>query len=122
MPFLFVMARETTSAAKLAKTPSPAYYAVIFTSQRTDVDRGYDRIAERMVALASEMLGFLGVESVRSADGLGITVSCWESENAIRRWRSFGTQLAQEAGKKIWYADYVLRVAKVERAKGTVVS
>jgi heme-degrading monooxygenase HmoA len=63
------------------------------------------------------MPGFLGVESVRSADGLGITVSYWQSECAIRRWKIYAEhRIAQEVGRKIWYSDYVLRVAKVERA------
>jgi heme-degrading monooxygenase HmoA len=106
-----------TSVSQLATTPSPPYYAVIFTSQRTDVDRGYDRMAERMVALVSQMSGFLGVESVRGADGFGITFSYWESDDAIQRWKEHSEhKLAQEAGKKIWYADYILRVAKIGRA------
>ena len=37
------------SATRFAGTPPPPYYAVIFTSQRTEGDRGYDRMAERMV-------------------------------------------------------------------------
>lgn len=76
-------------------------------------------MADRMVALGSQMPGFLGVESVRGADGLGITVSYWESEDAIRKWKAHSEhQVAQETGKKVWYADYVIRVAKVERAYG----
>jgi hypothetical protein len=51
--------------AELANTPEPPYYAVIFTSQRTDDDRGYGAMAERMVTRASEQPGFLGVETVR---------------------------------------------------------
>ena len=72
----------------LASTPSPPYYAVVFTSVRTDVDgEGYARTAERMVQLATEQPGFLGVESARGSDGLGITVSYWDNLDAIRRWR-----------------------------------
>jgi hypothetical protein len=58
-----------TAAASLAKTPSPPYYAVIFTSQRADGDRGYRHMADRMIDLASKQPGFLGVESVRGTDG-----------------------------------------------------
>jgi hypothetical protein len=64
-----------TSSASLAKTLSLPYYAVNFTSQRTDGDGGYGPMADRMVELASKQPGFLGVESVRGANGLGITVS-----------------------------------------------
>lgn len=101
----------------LAATPRPPYYAVIFTSQRTRDDEGYATLSERMVALAGEQPGFLGVESVRDADGLGITVSYWESEEAIARWREHAEhRVAQEKGRRVFYEDFVLRVARVERA------
>jgi len=58
-----------TAAVSLAKTPSPPYYAVIFTSQRADGDRGYGHMADRVIDLASKQPGFLGVESVRGTDG-----------------------------------------------------
>lgn len=109
-------------SAPLARTPSPPYYAVIFTSRRTEEeDRSYNDMADRMVTLASEMPGFLGVESVRCADGLGITVSYWESEDSIREWKTHSEhQVAQETGKNVWYADYAIRVARVERAYGKI--
>ena len=98
-------------------TPQPPYYAVIFTSQRTEVEKGYGQMADRMVELAAQQPGFLGVESTRGADGLGITVSYWKDEASIKAWKANAQhQVAQETGKKIWYADYMLRVAKVERA------
>jgi heme-degrading monooxygenase HmoA len=107
----------------IAKTPEPPYYAVIFTSSRTEGDRGYGHMAERMVELAREQPGFLGVESVRGADGVGITVSYWESEAAIRDWKENAEhQAAQHGGQTTWYADYFLRVAKVERQYGKPVA
>lgn len=106
-----------------AKTPEPPYYAVIFTSQRSEGDRGYGQMAERMVQLAATQPGFLGVETVRGADGFGITVSYWESEEAIAAWKEhLEHKPAQEAGKRVWYADYQLRIAKVERAYGKTAS
>ena len=102
-----------------ARTPRPPYYAVIFTSLRTDGDAGYGATADRMVELAAEQTGYLGVESVRGADGLGITVSYWQSEAAIAAWRAHAEHtIARERGRKDWYAHYELRVAKVERAYG----
>jgi putative acetyltransferase len=78
-------------------------------------------MAERMVQLASTQPGFLGVESVRGEDGFGITVSYWASEEAIAAWKAhLEHQPAQEGGKRVWYADYQLRVAKVERAYGKI--
>jgi len=92
---------------------------VIFTSQRSEGDRGYGQMAERMARLAAKQPGFLGVETVRGADGFGITVSYWASEEAIAGWKAhLEHKPAQEAGKRVWYADYELRVAKVERAYG----
>lgn len=102
-----------------AHTPEPPYYAVIFTSQRTAGDEGYGDMAELMVALAAQQPGFLGVESVRGADGVGITVSYWSSEEAIAAWRADAEhRLAREQGRSRWYAGFQVRVARVERAYG----
>jgi heme-degrading monooxygenase HmoA len=104
---------------KLARTPEPPYYAVIFTSRRTAGDLGYGAMAERMVDLGSRYDGFLGLESARGADGLGITVSYWRDEAAIAAWkRDTEHQKAQRGGQQTWYADYEVRIAKVERAYG----
>jgi len=101
----------------IAKTPAPPYYAVIFTSLRTEVDEGYGAMADRMVELAATQPGFLGVESARS--GLGITVSYWESIEAIRHWKMNAEHLiAQQLGRKQWYSAFQTRICKVERAYG----
>lgn len=111
------------SSPGISRTPAPPYYAVIFTSLRTEGERGYGRTAERMVELAAQQPGFLGVESARDASGLGITVSYWESEEAIARWKANAEhQMAQEGGKKTWYSEYQLRVARVEREYGKPVT
>ncbi len=101
------------------KTPPPPYYAVIFSSARTPGDNGYGKMAERMVELASRQPGFLGVESARGEDGFGITVSYWESAEAIAAWKAnVEHAAAQQLGKSLWYEHYELKVAKVERAYG----
>lgn len=100
-----------------ANTPEPPYYAVVFSSQRTDGDNGYGQMAARMVELAARQPGFIGVESVRGDDGFGITVSYWKSAEAIAAWKADVEHLAaQEMGKRAWYEHYELRIAKVERA------
>jgi heme-degrading monooxygenase HmoA len=105
--------------APIAATPAPPYYAAIFTSHRTPGDNGYGEMADRMEALARTQPGFLGVESARGPDGLGITVSYWESEEAIANWkRQAEHRIAQREGHKQWYEGFVVRVAKVERAYG----
>ena len=111
--------RTIDMSSQFPKTPEPPYYAVIFSAQRTEGDRGYGDMAEHMVTLAAQQPGFLGVESVRGADGFGITVSYWASEEAIAAWKAnLEHRAAQAEGKRVWYADYQLRVAKVERAYG----
>ncbi|MFG1488281.1 antibiotic biosynthesis monooxygenase [Oceanospirillum sp. HFRX-1_2] len=101
----------------IAQTPEPPYYAVIFTNHRTEGDEGYGAMADRMVELAAEQPGFLGVESVR--DGLGITVSYWESLEAIKHWKQNSEhKAAQQLGHEKWYASFKLRIAKVERDYG----
>ena len=103
----------------IARTPAPPYYAVIFTSRRTDGDHGYGAMAEKMVALGSGCDGFLGIDSARGTDGLGITVSYWRDEASIAAWkRDTEHQKAQRGGQQTWYADYEVRIAKVERAYG----
>ena len=100
----------------IAKTPVPPYYAVIFSSLRTDGDHGYDEAATRMLELAREQPGFLGVESARE-DGLGITVSYWRSEAAILAWKQQAEhRLARAQGRSTWYSAFHTRVCKVERA------
>jgi heme-degrading monooxygenase HmoA len=103
----------------IAETPKPPYYAVIFTSRRTEGEQGYGAMAERMAELAATQDGFLGMESVRGPDGTGITVSYWTDTEAIARWREHAEhRTAQERGKTVWYEAYALRVARVERAYG----
>ena len=108
----------------IANTPKPPYYAVIFTSVRTDVAEGYGDTATRMVELAHGQPGFLGVESARDshsdqyagAGPLGITVSYWESVEAIRNWKQHAEHLiAQQTGRDRWYESYKTRICKVER-------
>lgn len=91
-----------------------SYYAVIFTSTRTEGDHGYSEMAEAMQALAKEQPGYLGFESAR--EQIGIAVSYWESLEAIANWKSNADHLfAQQQGIKQWYQWYKLRICLVER-------
>lgn len=103
--------------SEIANTPKPPYYAVIFSSHRTDGDNGYAEMAERMAELAAEQPGYLGMESAR--ENLGITVSYWESLEAIRNWKQNAEhQEAQRIGRQQWYSSFRVRIAKVEREYG----
>lgn len=107
------MSTDTPFAPSL----KPPYYAVIFTSRRTAGDNGYGDMAARMGRLAAAQPGYLGFESVRGADGFGMTISYWTSAEAIRNWKDHAEHLlAQQGGVRQWYEHYEVRVAKVERA------
>lgn len=102
----------------MAKAPEPPYYAVIFPNQRTSDDAdGYGAMAKRMVELAKAQPGFLGMDSARGADGFGITVSYWQSLEAIAAWRDHPEHLeAQALGRTKWYATFDVHIAKVKRS------
>lgn len=115
----FALLSRLRGVTPMTKTPEPPYYAVVFSSKRTEVDAGYGAVAQRMVELASAQPGFLGVESARGADGFGITVSYWTTLEAIAAWRAQEEhRIAQSAGRRKWYEHFEVRVARVERAYG----
>ena len=90
------------------------YYAVIFTSIKNEDDINYADVANRMIELARKQQGFIGVESARNE--IGITVSYWESLEAIKNWKQNAEHIiAQQLGRDIFYQSYTTRICKVER-------
>ena len=107
------------SVIEPARLPEPPYYAVVFTSVRTDGDHGYAQRSQEMLRLAADQPGFLGVDSARGADGLGITVSYWRDEESIRAWRAQADHTRARAdGRAHWYESLTVHVARVERSYG----
>ena len=107
----------TTPPAGIAVTPEPPYYAVIFTSLRSEIDAGYAEMAQAMADSAARQNNYLGMESVR--DGLGITVSYWRDLESIAAWKQALDHLAaQKLGRERWYRAYRVRIARVERTYG----
>ncbi|WP_298370886.1 antibiotic biosynthesis monooxygenase [uncultured Lutibacter sp.] len=101
----------------IANTPKPPYYAVIFSTLRTSDNEGYDEMAVKMEELAKKQDGYLGIESARN--DLGITVSYWESLDAILKWKNNAEHsVARKKGKELWYKKYQLRICKVEHDYG----
>ena len=93
---------------------SNQYYAVIFTSKRTEIDGGYKEMLEKMVELAKQQPGFLGIESAK--EKLGISVSYWKDLASIENWKNHAEHvIARAKGRKDWYSEYYVRIAKVER-------
>ncbi|KTC58878.1 antibiotic biosynthesis monooxygenase family protein [Pseudomonas savastanoi] len=93
------------------------YFAVVFTSLRTSEEgQAYADAAQRMVELARQQPGFLGVESARDEHGLGITVSYWSDETAILAWKQQADHAqVREQGRARWYQAFTTRICKVER-------
>ena len=104
-------------ADRPAPLPEPPYYAVVFTSLRTPVDEGYGETAAEMFDLVREQPGFLGADSVRGPNGLGITVAYFRDEESIAGWRRNADHTAaRKLGREKWYDAYAIHVGKVERA------
>ena len=98
-------------------TVADGYYAVIFTSTLSDDDPAYDAMARAMYKLAQQQPGFLHMETARSE--LGITVSYWQSLQAIEAWKQESEHVvAQKLGQEQWYKSYTVRICKVERQYG----
>lgn len=98
----------------IANTPKPPYYAVIFTSIMNKEDKNYQETSQLMLQLVQQQKGFLGFESAK--EEIGITVSYWESLAAIKNWKiNIEHTKARENGRSIWYKNFKVRIAKVER-------
>ena len=105
---------------RFARLPEPPYYAVIFSSRRRgDAADGYAEAALRMGGLGAAQPGFLGAESARDAEGFGITTAYFDSEASIKAWRDHAERAStRQRGREAWYAQFAVRVAKVDRAYG----
>jgi heme-degrading monooxygenase HmoA len=99
-----------------AATPQPPYYAVIFTSLRTEGDNGYAAMAKHIVKLAAQQPGFLGFESARQE--IGISVSYWDSLEAIKAWKENLEHRQAQSRAMDWYRSFRVRVCRVEREYG----
>lgn len=97
--------------------PTPQY-AVIFTSQRTPAEEAsYEAMANKMIEMVQRMPGFISADSVRDANGLGVTISYWSSVEAIKQWKTQTEHLkAQELGKTLWYSSYSTSICRIEEA------
>lgn len=73
-------------------------------------------MSTKILKLAQQQDGFLGIESVREPSGLGITVSYWENLEGISKWKKHSEHReAQDLGKEKWYNHFKVRICKVER-------
>ena len=94
-----------------------SYYAVIFTSIKSPNADGYDRMSEELETLVVNQPGYLGHESARNE--IGITVSYWKDLESIKNWKENPAHaIARENGRLMWYENFKVRIAKVERDYG----
>ncbi|WP_241684966.1 antibiotic biosynthesis monooxygenase family protein [Cyclobacterium xiamenense] len=100
---------------RLPDMPTVPYYAVIFTSiKQPEAGQDYVDMAREMEDLVRNQPGYLGHESAR--DSLGITVSYWDSLEAIAAWKKEARhRMAQQLGREKWYQHYTIRICKVEK-------
>ena len=102
--------------AKFINTPKPPYVAVIFTSLRTEVEEGYDKMNDQTYAEVEKIDGYIGYENFRNEEGLGVNISYWRDMEAAKNWKMNTLhQKAQTLGKEKWYKYYKIRICKVER-------
>jgi heme-degrading monooxygenase HmoA len=96
--------------------PSKDFYAVIFSSEKSDNLEGYAEMDDKTLRLAQEQPGFLGFESVNNGNK-GIFISYWESMDAINNWRQNATHLMAKSNANNWYKRYLSQVCKVESSR-----
>ena len=98
-------------------SPHPPYYAVIFSSIRSnDADDLYASTAEAIFSLAAKQPGYLGYDTARDSTRQGITVTYWDSLENIKRWKTNAEHLVvQKMGRDMFYEEYHVRIARVER-------
>ncbi len=100
--------------SEFARTPQPPYYAVIFTTVKSENLEGYAEMNARMFELAQQQKGYLGIESAHGEIGLSVTY--WKTLEDIDRWKNHAEhKLAQRKGYETWYRAFATRVCLVER-------
>ena len=67
------------------------YFAVVMKS--SDAASDLPEPAAAMVALATRQPGFLGLETAEENDGRPVTVSYWQDQESIARWKAVGARL-----------------------------
>ncbi|MEY8832712.1 antibiotic biosynthesis monooxygenase [Phaeobacter italicus] len=96
--------------------------AVIFEVEIKEGTRErYLDIAAGLKPLLEEVEGFISVERFQSLTTPGklLSLSFWESEEAVANWRSLSAHRAgQTEGRESVFSDYRLRVAAVLRDYG----
>lgn len=95
------------------------YYSVVFSSQLKSLSEEnaayYEELGLKMELLASQLPGYLGVDSVRNASNTGITVSYWKDLESIKNWKLNVEHTMARNERERFYQHFQTRIAKVER-------
>ncbi|WP_440056403.1 antibiotic biosynthesis monooxygenase family protein (plasmid) [Pseudoalteromonas sp. T1lg65] len=90
-------------------------YAVIFKAKPGKQDSGYNEMVKRMRELAFDKYGCIDFIAA-SDDEYEVTISYWEDEEAIKRWKSDPEHaLAQQRGREKWYTSYSVQILEMKR-------
>lgn len=93
--------------------PKP-YYAVIFISQTITDDAAFNAMQTLVAEKLASAKGLLGMDRHRTANGLGFSISYWDSLESIRAWRDEKTHArGQKEARDKWYSSYTIRVCQV---------
>ena len=113
---MFVLNLIKIKTMKIASTPKPPYVCAIFTSIRTNIEEGYEKMDALTFKEIENIEGYLGCESFRNKNGFGVNVSYWKNLQALKIWKENTLhKKAQLLGKEKWYKNYKLRICSVER-------
>jgi heme-degrading monooxygenase HmoA len=92
-------------------------YAVIFEVKvKSSGKDEYLAIAAKLKEQLVKMEGFISIERFSSLveEGKLLSLSFWEDEEAIKRWKAnIDHMAAQQKGRESLFEDYRIRVAKV---------
>lgn len=100
-------------------SPSKEYAVVFKTKRQLPMPAEYSEYAVKLAELAKTQKGFLRIESVADASGNGISVSYWDSLEAIRAWKENALhKIAQSKGQEKWYLDYNVEICEIVRRYG----
>ena len=93
-------------------------YAVIFkTKRKLPIPDEYTDLNAKLAELVKGVEGFLRIESVGDEEGNGVSISYWESLEAIKNWKANSLHLeAQAKGKESWYEYYKVEICEVLRS------
>ena len=82
----------------------------------------YERWADRIATLASQMPGYIAHKGFAAEDGERVTIVEFESEETHRAWAVHPEHLAaQKKGRESFYLDYRIQVCTVQRDSRKVI-